>query len=167
MLVKILIVIGFCLLFWLGCYVNTGTDKKNLLSFRSYPKEIQQIIYEDDTLSKNVPAAINLFKVLLSNIITFTVIFAIVGIILKYTIGFKGFADTFLYFLIFGEVINLFDLVVIDLLWWRNSKRIRFSFAPDKKLYTNPKAHIDSFLRGVPTFAVTALLAAGIIQILP
>lgn len=167
MLIKILIVTGFCLLFWLGCYVNTGTDKKNLLSFRSYPKELQRIIYADPTLSKNVPATTNLFKVLLSNLITFTIIFGVVGIILKYTIGFNGFADTFLYFLMFGEVLNLFDLVVIDLLWWRNSKRIRFSFAPDPKLYHNPKAHIDSFLRGVPTFAVTALLSAGIIQIFP
>ncbi|MDD6858707.1 hypothetical protein ACTNBM_04440 [Lachnospiraceae bacterium HCP1S3_C3] len=28
MIIKLLIVLVFCLLFWLGCYKNTGTDEK-------------------------------------------------------------------------------------------------------------------------------------------
>ncbi len=41
--------------------------------------------------------------------------------------------------------LGLFDLLVIDLLWWRNTKRTRFSFLPEKKYYQNPKKHIESF----------------------
>ena len=43
-----------------------------------------------------------------------------------------GYLPTFWYFLAFGEGLGLFDLLVIDLLWWRNTKRIRFSFLPEK-----------------------------------
>ena len=67
------------------------------------------------------------------------------------------------YFLAFGEGVGLFDLLVIDLLWWRSTKRIRFSFLPEKKYYQDPKKHIESFLRGIPLFAATAALTALIV----
>ena len=59
--------------------------------------------------------------------------------------------------------LGLFDLVVIDLLWWRNTKRTRFSFLPEKKYYQNPKKHIESFWRGIPLFAAVAALSALIV----
>ena len=43
MIVKILVVIGFCFLFWLICYANPGSDEKNMRGFRSYPKEVQEL----------------------------------------------------------------------------------------------------------------------------
>ncbi len=118
-------------------------------------------------MSKKVPAGINMLKVVISNIVVFAVIFGIIGTILKYTLGFENFMDSFIYFLIFGEALNLFDLIVIDLVWWRNTSRIRFSFIPEKEMYQNPKKHVDSFLRGIPSFALSALLAACILCILP
>lgn len=48
----------------------------------------------------------------------------------------------------------MFDLVIIDLLWWRNTKRIRFSFLPEQSHYQDPTKHISSFLRGIPLFAL-------------
>lgn len=72
----------------------------------------------------------------------------------------------FWFFFALGEGLGLFDLVVIDLLWWRNTKRIRFSFLPEKAPYQDPDKHIGSFLRGIPMFAVIALLSAGIVTML-
>ncbi len=69
-------------------------------------------------------------------------------------------------FLAFGEGLGLFDLLVIDLLWWRNTKRIRFSFLPEKKYYHNPKKHIESFLHGIPLFAAIAALTALVVTVL-
>ncbi len=57
-------------------------------------------------------------------------------------------------------------LCKIDLLWWRNTKRIRFSFLPEQKYYQNPDKHIQSFLRGIPLFAFVAAAAAGIVTVL-
>lgn len=55
----------------------------------------------------------------------------------------------------------LLDLVIIDLLWWRNTRRIRFSFLLEKTPYQDPGKHIGSFLRGIPLFAVVAVISAA------
>ena len=89
-------------------------------------------------------------------LLTFTILFTCIGEILKRTIGFHGLADTFLFILIWGEALNLFELLIIDLLWWRNTKRIRFSCAPDKSLYQDPKKHIGSFVRGAVMYVIVA-----------
>lgn len=80
--------------------------------------------------------------------------------------GLTGFGAAFWFFLALGEGLGLFDLVVIDLLWWRNTKRIRFSFLPEKELYHNPDKHIGSFIRGIPLLAVVAVLSAGVVTLL-
>ncbi len=118
-------------------------------------------------LGQSAPAEANLVKIFCSNLLLFTVVFLIIGVILKYAVGFTGFADAFLYILILGEVLNLFDLLVIDLLWWRNTPRIRFSCVEDKALYQDPKMHVGSFIRGLPMYLVVALIVAGILAVLP
>ncbi len=167
MIAKICVVIGMCLFWWLMCYLNTGSDKKNLLGLRSYPPEVQELVRKDPVLGQSAPAEANLVKIFCSNLLLFTVVFLIIGVILKYTVGFTGFADAFLYILILGEVLNLFDLLVIDLLWWRNTPRIRFSCVEDKALYQDPKMHVGSFIRGLPMYLVVALIVAGILAVLP
>ena len=57
-------------------------------------------------------------------------------------------------------------LVVIDMIWWRSTKRIRFSFLPEKAPYQDPGKHIGSFLWGIPLFAVVTVLAAGIVTVI-
>lgn len=70
------------------------------------------------------------------------------------------------FFLALGEGLGVFDLLVIDLLWWRNTKRIRFSFLLEKAPYQDSAKHIGSFLRGIPLFAVVAVLSAGIVTLI-
>ena len=156
-------IIGLCLLLWLICYINTGSDEKNMRGFRSYPKEVQNLVRRDAVLGQSGPLEFNLVKVLLCNFVLFTAILLVIGLVIKHTVGFDGFADAFVYFFIMGEVLNLFDLVIIDLLWWRNTPRIRFSCAQDKELYQDPSVHIASFARGVVMYIAVALVVAGIL----
>lgn len=160
---KWLIIPAFWLLYWGICFLCTGTDKKNLSGLRSYPDAVQAIVRErltDAPKEKTIPA------ILLSNLILFTVVFSALGLALKSVLAFDGYLSAFWYFLILGEGLGLFALMVIDLLWWRNTKRIRFSFLPDKAIYQNPTKHIDSFVRGIPLFAAIAALSAGIVTML-
>ena len=76
----------------------------------------------------------------------------------------KSIGTAFWFFLTLGEGLGGFDLVIIDLLWWRNTKRIRFSFLPERSHYQDPTKHISSFLRGIPLFALVAVLSALIVQ---
>ncbi len=159
---KIGLLIGFCLLLWIICYFNTGSDQKNIKSFYSYPKDIQELVRNDQKLSEFIPKENNLFTVFISNMLLFTILFLLVGLLIQSTSGFKNDFDTFLYFLILGETINAFDFIVIDLLWWRNTPRIRFSCALDKQLYQNPKVHFESFLRGIVMYLCVALIVTSI-----
>lgn len=163
---KIVIVVAFCFLHWGVCFLGTGTDKKNLISLRSYPDEVQDRVRNDPQLGKAVPKAKSTAAILLSNLILFTVIFSVLGLAMKSALNLNGYMSAFWYFLALGEGLGLFDLLVIDLLWWRNTKRIRFSFLPEKEYYQDPKKHIDSFLHGIPLFAVIAALTALIVTVL-
>ena len=149
--------------FFMMCYLATGSDKKNLGGFRSYPDEVQKRVYQDEVLGKLAPKKNSIPITLLSNVIMFTLVFSVLGITLKEALNLGKFGTTFFYFLVLGEGLNLFDLVVIDLLWWRNTSRIWFSCAPEKELYQNPKKHIDSFVRGIPAFVLSALAAAYVV----
>lgn len=160
---KLAVAIILYVIFFVMCYLGTGSDKKNMGSFRSYPDEVQKKVREDAALGKLIPKKSSIAVTILSNVLMFTVIFSLFGILLKDALQLSDFLSAILYFLILGEGLNLFDFLVIDLLWWRNSKRIRFSCLVEKEPYQNPKKHIDSFLRGIPTFALAAVFAALIV----
>ena len=160
---KWIIAIVFWFLYWEICFLCTGGDKKNLIGLRSYPDEVQTCVrkkYGDAApKEKSIPS------ILFGNLILFTVVFSVIGLIFKSVLAFDGYLSAFLYFLVFGEGLGLFDLLVIDLFWWRNTKRIRFSFIPEKEAYQNPEKHIGSFVRGIPLFAVIAALSALIVSL--
>ena len=161
---KWLVLPTFWLLYWGICFICTGGDKKNLAGLRSYPDEVQAAVRE--RLGDEVPAAKSIPSILLGNLLLFTAVFSIIGIALKDFLSFDGYPSAFWYFLLLGEGLGLFDLVVIDLLWWRNTQRIRFSFLPDKAAYQDPSKHIGSFVRGIPLFAVVAALSAAVVTML-
>ena len=160
---KWLVLPAFWLMYWGICFVCTGTDKKNLAGLRSYPDEVQAAVRE--RLGNKVPVAKSVPSVLTGNLLLFTVVFSIVGIALRGLLSFDGYFSAFWYFLLLGEGLGLFDLVVIDLLWWRNTQRIRFSFLPNKAAYQDPSKHIGSFVRGIPLFAVVAALSAAVVTL--
>lgn len=135
-------------------------------SFRSYPDIVQEKVRKDPKLSKIAPKENPDVKtILISNFIIFTLLFSLVGVLGHRQMNFTGYLDCFIYFVILGEVVGLFDLIVIDLLWWRNTPRIRFSCLKDKSYYQDPKKHIDSFLRGIPLFIVVAAVVALIVNL--
>lgn len=162
---KIIIAVVFYFLYWGMCFLGTGTDRKNLLGLRSYPEEVRNHVRSDPQLAKDVPKEKSAAAILLGNLLLFTVVFSILGLALKNVLILNGYMPAFWYFLAFGEGLGLFDLLVIDLLWWRNTKRIRFSCLPEKKYYQDPKKHITSFLHGIPLFAAIAALTALLVTL--
>ncbi len=161
---KWIIMLAFYFLYWGICFLCTGTDKKNLAGLRSYPDTVQARVRQQ--LSDSVPKAKSVPAILLSNLVLFTVVFSVIGLAFGKVLAFDGYLSAFLYFLLFGEGLGLFDLLIIDLLWWRNTRRIRFSFLPEKECYQDPAKHIGSFLRGIPLFAVVAALSALIVTLI-
>ena len=142
-----------CAVFFGVCFLSTGTDEKNLRNYISYPDEVQERIKETkEYLGKYKETGI--FDVWMVNFLIFSVLFLLLGSIIRQT----KFMHNFISLLIVGEILNVFDLIVIDLLWWRNTKRIRLSKIPQKELYQNSKKHIEALLRAMVLYFFVAVL---------
>lgn len=146
--------------------MGTGTDKKNLAGLRSYPDAVQRRVREHPAFGALAPEKRPVFVILLGNLLLFTAVFSILGVTFKGILGLTDYWPAFWYFLALGEGLGLFDFLVIDLLWWRNAERIRFSFLPEKEAYQDPSKHLGSFLYGIPLFVVVATLTAAIVTFL-
>lgn len=130
---------------------------------RSYPAAVQTAVRGHPVLGKAAPQEKSIVSILVGNLLLFAVVFSVLGLALKNILGLGDFWTTFWFFLALGEGLGLFDLVVIDLIWWPSTKRIRFSFLQEKADYQPPDKHIATFLRGIPLFAVVAVLSAAIV----
>ncbi len=148
--------IALCLLLFLICYLGTGNDEKNVQSanFRCYPDEVQRMVRENPALRDKIrttPPAMTL----LSNLLLFGVLLLSCGIPIKT----DGFSGNFFNLLILGQGLNAFDFFIIDLLWWRSTKRVRITGTENRPdLYCDPRKHFASFLRGIALFLVIAAL---------
>ena len=100
---------------WAFCWLGTGSDEKNIRNFSTYPDEVQKIVKARPELSGNIrqrgPAAI-----FAGNLLLFTALLFAMGLLTRQ----EYFAGNFLNTLLLGQALNLFDFLVIDLLWWRH-----------------------------------------------
>lgn len=142
-----------CSAFFGLCFLGTGTDEKNLRNYMSYPDEVQKRIKEIEEYQGKYKET-SRFAAWIANFLLFTILFLLLGIVIRQT----SFKHNFISLLILGETLNAFDLIVIDLLWWRNTKRIRLSKIPQKELYQNPKKHIEAFLRALILYFFIAMI---------
>lgn len=149
-------------LFFFICYLSTGGDKKNMKNFYAYPDVVQAKIRQNNDLSKMIPVKTSYLKSFLSNLILFTSIFIVIGLVLSYS----DFIRTVIFLLILGEGLNLFDLLIIDCCWWSRTDRTHFTDIIESNDYRGISKHWWSFLRGVPVFVCAAIIAAIVICII-
>ena len=151
-----------CLLFFVICYLGTGTDEKNIKSYRSYPDAVQSILKADPKLRNLIPKA-SPFMVFISNVLMFSVILFVFGIFIRK----ETYLLNFLNILFLGELLNAFDFFVMDLMWFRNSKRTRFEGTKDQdQLYHSARNHFAAFLRGIPAFVLTAVIDGWVLSLI-
>lgn len=159
------ITIIVCLIFWGICFLHTGGDDKNIKAYGTYPDEVQEYVKNNTALSEkiekaNVLVSSNPVKTFISNTILFLIVLFILGLIVRT----EYYGINFIRLSVIGQGLNLFDYLIIDLLWWRNTKRIRFTGTEDRKeMYQNPRKHTASFVKGIVMFLIIALANAGIL----
>ncbi len=149
-----------CLIFFGLCFLGTGTDVKNLKNYMSYPDEVQAKIKRIGDYQGKFKEA-SKTSTFIANFSIFSILFLILGLKIRQ----ESFVQNFIALLILGQGLNVFDLVFIDLLWWRNTKRIRLSKIPEKALYQNPKTHIEAFERAFFMYFLIALLDGYILTL--
>ena len=73
----------------------------------------------------------------------------IVSLILRYVNGYTTFNEAFFASAIIWTVVNVYDVVVMDIVWFCHDKRFRFKGTEDmEKDYTNYMFHIKEGLKG-------------------
>ena len=149
-----------CLIFFAICYLGTGTDEKNLKNYMSYPDEVQEKILKIGDYQGKFKETSKV-SAFIANFLIFSILFFLLGLKIRQV----SFVQNFIALLILGQGLNIFDLVVIDLLWWRRSKRIRFSKIPDQSFYQNPKKHIEAFERAFIMYFLIALIDGYILTL--
>ncbi len=150
--------ICLCLAFWGICYLGTGTDRKNLRGLSAYPDIIQRKVKNDLVLGSQIKRRSSTAS-FLSNLLLYSLLLLVICFFERE----DGFSKNFWMVLIMGESLNLFDFLVIDLIWWRHTKRVRFTGTEDQpELYRDPKNHLISFVKGILMFFIAAL-ADGLI----
>lgn len=159
MVITVLLTTLLCLVFWGCCYISTGGDEKNLKAYAVYPDEVQTYVrnnpkLKEQTEKANLLVSSNPVRTFFANAVLFLVVLFLLGIFVRT----DSFAVNLLRLTIMGQGLNLFDYLVIDLLWWRNTKRIRFKGTENQSgLYRNPRKHTVSFAKGIVMFFLVAL----------
>ena len=152
--------ICLCLTLWGICYLGTGTDAKNLKGLSAYPDVIQRQVKRDLILGSQVKT-ISSVTIFFLNLLLYTSLLLIMCLFERE----ESFLANFWKVLIMGEVLNLFDFLVIDMLWWRHTKRVRFTGTENQlELYSDPKNHLISFAKGILMFFMAALVDGMILS---
>lgn len=150
MMTTILLTIILCLVFWGCCYLSTGGDEKNIKAYATYPDEVQAYVGNSQELKEqiqnaNLLVSPNPVRTFFANAVLFLVVLFLLGIFIRT----DSFAVNLLRLSVMGQGLNLFDYLVIDLLWWRNTKRIRFKGTEyNPKIYRNPADSILGNVKG-------------------
>ena len=153
----IIFAILFSLMIFIPLYKNP------IGQIMSYPIEIRKRVESlpqyKDTIEKRE-------KKHLSIKIISIFVFALVLCIVAYLSGATTFNDVFKHVFILFFFVNIYDLIVMDLLIFRNVKKFRIPGTEDlDKEYKNPKHHIIGAFIGTAIGLIVAFLAATYLKL--
>ena len=148
-----------CLIFSLMVYIMSKNPIKTLYN---YPPKIQERVSSLDKYKKDIPTKENKIIVKIFASILFL---AIICIILRYINGYTTFLESFGYGFLLWTIVNLWDLIVLDIIWFCHDKRFVFKGTEDMiDEYHNYWFHIKGFFIGELLALVICTLAGIIIQ---
>lgn len=148
---------ALCLLFTLMVYIISREPVKTLYN---YPPNIQERVKSLEEYKDKIPAEKNKVAAKCFASLLFTVI---LSLILKYVNGCTAFADTFLNGFILWTIVNLWDVVVLDILWFCHDPYFVFKGTEDMVSdYHDYLFHVKGFFIG-EAIALAVCAMAGIV----
>ena len=142
-----------CALFTLMVYLMSRNPIKTLYN---YPPKIQERVKSLDEYKDKTPTQKN--KVV-AKIFASILFIIIICVVLRYINGYTTFLESFGYGYLLWTVVNLYDAIVLDIIWFCHDKHFVFKGTEDMiKEYHNYWFHIKGFFIG----EVLALVICGI-----
>lgn len=131
-----------CILFTLMVYIMSRNPIKTLYN---YPPKIIERVKSLDEYKTKIPTTKN--QILTKSLVSITIII-LVSLILRYINGYTTFKEGFSCAMLIWTIINLYDVIILDICWFCQSKKFIFKGTEDiSKEYRNYWFHIkEGFL---------------------
>ena len=148
-----------CALFTLMVFIMS---RKPINTLYNYPPKIQERVKSLDEYKDKVPKTKNKVAAKLIASVLFLIIIAL---ILRLINGYTTFLESFKYGFLLWTVVNLYDALVLDIIWFCHDPHFVFKGTEDmKKEYHNYWFHIKGFFIGEVLALVICSLAGLLVQ---
>lgn len=148
-----------CLIFTIMVYIMSREPIKTLYN---YPPKIQERVKSLAEYKNKIPTQENKIIAKLFASILFLII---ICLILRYINGYTTFKESFIYGFILWTIVNLWDLIVLDIIWFCHDKYFIFKGTEDMvDEYHNYLFHIKGFFIGEALALIICFLAGLIIH---
>ena len=112
----------------------------------NYPPKIQERVKSLDEYKDIIPTNKNM---VVAKTFAAFIIVVIISLILRYVNGYTTFNSAFFASAIIWTIVNIYDVVVMDIIWFCHDNRFRFKGTEDiEDEYTNYMFHIKGGLIG-------------------
>jgi len=151
--------IVLCLVFTVMVYFMSREPIKTLFN---YPPKIQESVKSLKEYKDKIPTQENKVTTKITACIFFLIIICLV---LRFINGCTTFIDSFKYGFLLWTIVNLWDVIVLDIIWFCHDKHFVFKGTEDMiDEYHNYLFHIKGFFIGEGLALIICLLAGVIIQ---
>ena len=148
-----------CLLFTIMVYIISRNPIKTLYN---YPPKIQERVKSLPEYQKEIPTQEN--KIIIK-LLASIIFLSILCIVLRYINGYTTFIDSFKYGFLLWTIVNLYDVMVLDIIWFCHDKYFVFKGTEDMvDEYHNYLFHIKGFFIGEIIAIIICLLSGLIIH---
>ena len=151
--------IVLCLLFTLAVYKMSRDPIKTLYN---YPPAIQERVKSLEEYKDRIPTEKNKVS---AKLVACVIFVAVLSLLLRYVNGYTTFKDVFLYGFLLWTIVNLYDAVVLDIIWFCHDPQFVFKGTEDMvKDYHDYLFHIKGFFIGEGIALAVCALAGLIVQ---
>ncbi|MEE3343534.1 MAG: hypothetical protein VZS44_05545 [Bacilli bacterium] len=148
-----------CLIFTIMVYIMSREPIKTLYN---YPPKIQDRVKSLAEYKNKIPTQENK---IIAKILASILFLIIICIVLRYINGYTTFKESCIYGFILWTIVNLWDLIVLDIIWFCHDKYFIFKGTEDIiDEYHNYLFHIKGFFIGEALAIIICFLAGLIIQ---
>jgi len=148
-----------CAFFTLMVYIMS---RNPIATLYNYPPKIQERVKSLDEYKDKIPTMQN--KIFAKSIAALFII-VIVSLILRYVNGYTTFIEGFGYGFLIWTIVNAYDAIVMDILWFCQSPDFVFKGTEDmKKEYRNYWFHIKESLKGEIIGGIVCVIVGLVIQ---
>ena len=148
-----------CSLFTIMVYIISRDPIKSLYN---YPPKIQERVKSIEEYKDKIPTNENkIFTKVFASII----FLIIICLVLRFINGYETFKDSFINGFLLWTIVNLWDLIVLDIIWFCHDNYFVFKGTEDMiSEYHNYLFHIKGFFIGEVLALIICSLAGLIIQ---